>query len=51
MTRVTARRPTSWIVEIDEHLLVPAESEQEAVETWLKGEFELGISIVIYRGY
>lgn len=43
--------PTCWAAEIDGAMLLAPESEAEAVETWEVGEFELGLTVIIYRGY
>jgi hypothetical protein len=44
-------KPTCWAAEIDGGMLLAPESEEEAVETWLIGEFVNGFSVIIYRGY
>lgn len=43
--------PTCWAAEVDGGALLAPASEAEAVETWEIGEFELGMTVVIYRGY
>lgn len=43
--------PTCWSAEIDGGVLLSPESEHEAVETWKLGEFVLGMSVIIHRGY
>jgi hypothetical protein len=50
MAEISTTAPTCWAADIDGMIIAP-ESEAEAVETWLAGEFELGLSVVIYRGY
>lgn len=49
MTETTT--PTCWSAEIDGGVLLSPESEHEAVETWKLGEFVLGMSVIIHRGY
>lgn len=43
--------PTWWSAEIAGGVSLSPESEHEAVETWKLGEFVLGISVIIHRGY
>lgn len=43
--------PTCWAVEIDNETYVPCESEGEAVDCWEFGEYVLGMSVVVHRGY
>ena len=38
-----------WAVEIDGGMLIPCDSEAEAVEHWEIGEYELGFSVVVFR--
>lgn len=45
------KQATSWSVELDDGPLLAPDSEEEAVETWIIAEFELGLVAIVHRGY